>query len=134
MRSVPFLYSLSLMGVLALVVLLSGCASTGEFTAGAAVPLAFAADTVLFPPQYLGKCSQALMQRGYNVDHYINEYNGTYEYVHQPSMIDLVYYVPGYALGPFLPFSKMNYYGMTKTCVNTALGPPRRQPYIYASR
>jgi len=125
-----------LCGILLLAIIgLSSCSSAGSLTAGAAVPVAFAGDTALLPLQYLGNCSDTLIRRGYEVGTYMNRYgDNTVEFVHRPNPMDLCYYVPGYALGPFLPFSKFEYYSLTDACVEAATGNmrERQRAYIYA--
>jgi hypothetical protein len=117
------------------IVVLSGCSTGRSVTAGAAVPAAFAGDTVLLPLQYLGNCSDTLIRCGYEVGNYMNQYgDGTLEFVHRPNSMDLFYYVPGYGLGPFLPFSKFEYYSLTDACMEAATGNmrERQRAYIYA--
>lgn len=120
------------------ITILPGCSTAGNITAGAAVPVAFAGDTAILPLQYLGNCSDTLIRRGYEVGNYMNQYkDGTLEFVHQPNPMDLWYYIPGYTLGPFLPFSKFEYYSMTGACMEAAAGnrrQRRRRIYIYAVR
>ena len=117
---------------------ITGCSTAGTITAGAAVPVAFAGDTAILPLQYLGNCSDTLIRRGYEVGNYMNRYkDGTLEFIHRPNPMDLWYYIPGYALGPFLPFSKFEYYSMTGACMEAATGNRRlrrRSIYVYAAK
>ncbi len=114
---------------------LSGCSTSQKSIAGATVglPFAFIGDTALLPFQYLGNVSDYLIGRGYEVGHYTRQGWDYVEYVNQPNIAELIYYIPGYALCPFLPLAQFRYYALTSACMKELTGnkPYRRQRTMY---
>jgi len=96
---------------------LSTNAAFEKVVAGSALPLAFVGDSVFFPFQFLGRSSKYLIARGYGVENYSNEKWGYTQTIHKAKPIALIYYIPGFALYPFSPLAKFNYYGTTDACV-----------------
>ncbi|NLF40555.1 hypothetical protein GX586_14010 [bacterium] len=95
---------------------LAGCSTMATVGYGAALPLAAAGDTALIPFQFLGKTSKAFIAAGEGTSWRYGTYWGASYAMHRATPWELVYYVPGYALAPFLPFGGFDYYALTAAC------------------
>ena len=99
-------------------ILLFNSSSEGsKFTAGAAFPFAVIGDTVIVPFQMMGYMSKALIEQGKQAGEYTQYTSFTYEY-NEPTIVQLVFYIPGYLMGPFLPLANFRYYPMTQSCLD----------------
>ncbi len=109
----------------------AACSTSKQMGASVALPFAAAGDTAIVPFQAMGNASEALVQRGYEVDHYSRGSWGAVEYVQHDNPADLFYYIPGYSLYPFQAFSQYDYYGMTSKCMDTiSLRRPTRRDRV----
>ena len=97
--------------------LISSSAEGSKFTAGAAFPFAVIGDTVIVPFQMMGYMSKALIEQGKQAGEYTQYSSFNYEY-NEPSVVQLVFYIPGYLMGPFLPLADFRYYPMTQSCLD----------------
>ncbi len=109
----------------------AACSSSKQVGASVALPFAAVGDTTIAPFQAMGNASKALVQRGYEVDHFARGGWGAVEYVQHDNPADLFYYIPGYTLYPFQAFSQYDYYGMTSQCMDTiSLRRPSRRDRV----
>jgi len=108
-----FFISLCCAGVL----LINSSAEGSKLAAGAAFPFAVMGDTVIVPFQAMGYMSAALIAQGDGAEAYTQS-SFNYEY-NEPSVVQLVFYIPGYLMGPFLPLANFRYYPMTQSCLDT---------------
>jgi hypothetical protein len=99
------------------VLLINSSADASKFTAGASFPFAVIGDTVIVPFQMMGYMSKALIEQGKQAGEYTQYSSFTYEY-NEPSVVQLVFYIPGYLMGPFLPLANFRYYPMTQSCLD----------------
>ncbi len=113
-------------GGLALALCLAGCSTMQKAAAGAALPLAFAGDSMLAPFQMCGNFSKYMISSGDAIGNYSEERWGYQMDVHHDNPADLFYYIPGYALAPFIPLASFDYYTMTTSCMDTL---KERAPY-----
>ena len=97
--------------------LISSSAEGSKFTAGASFPFAVIGDTVIVPFQMMGYMSKALIEQGNQAGEYTQYSSFTYEY-NEPSVVQLVFYIPGYLMAPFLPLADFRYYPMTQSCLD----------------
>ena len=129
-----FFHALRTVGaVLALTFCLVGCSTMQKTGAAASLPLAFAGDSLLAPLQMCGNFSKYLIATGNGVDNYSTEHWGYQADIHHDNPADLFYYIPGYALAPFIPLTSFDYYTMTSSCMDTFKQPApyRRSRTIY---
>lgn len=96
---------------------INSSANASKFTAGAAFPFAVIGDTVIVPFQMMGYMSKALIEQGEQAGEYTQYSSFTYEY-NEPSVVQLVFYIPGYLMAPFLPLANFRYYPMTQSCLD----------------
>jgi len=109
----------------------AACSTSKQVGASVALPFAAVGDTAIAPFTAMGNASEALVQRGYEVDHFARGGWGAVEYVQHDNPADLFYYIPGYALFPFQAFSQYDYYGMTSKCLDTiSLRRPSRRDRV----
>jgi hypothetical protein len=121
-----FLVALALLGLAP-----AACSTSKQVGASVALPFAAVGDTAVAPFTAMGKASEALVQRGYEVDHFARGGWGAVEYVQHDNPADLFYYIPGYSLYPFQAFSQYDYYGMTTKCMDTvSLRRPSRRDRV----
>ncbi len=95
------------------------CSKTeaGKTGAAIALPFAFIGDTVIVPFQVMGYTSRALIDQGNTAGAYTKYSSFTYEY-NEPSIVQLVFYIPGYIMSPFIPLANFPYYPMTTSCID----------------
>jgi len=131
MRSLRRVWIVACAGLL--VACLGGCSTMQKVGAGAALPLAFAGDSMFAPLQMMGNASKYLIAGGDACDNYVEEHWGVVTEVHHDNPADLIYYIPGYSLSPFIPLCGFDYYSMTTMCMDTLKrrAPYRRQRNIY---
>ncbi len=98
------------------VLLINSSAEGSKIAAGAAFPFAVMGDTVLVPFQMMGYMSKALIGQGDTAGEYTQYSSFTYEY-NEPTIVQLVFYIPGYLMAPFLPLANFRYYPMTQSCL-----------------
>ncbi len=99
------------------ILLINSSAEGSKLAAGAAFPFAVMGDTVIVPFQVMGYMSAALIAQGDGAEAYTKS-SFNYEY-NEASIVQLVFYIPGYAMGPFLPLANFRYYPMTQSCLDT---------------
>lgn len=107
----------------ALVMLLAACSTARKTGAAIAMPFAFVGDTLIVPLQWLGYTSEALITAGDNSQYSYHTRWGYTEVRHHDTPLSLLYYIPGYTLYPFTPFTTWDYYSMTQACHDTLTGP-----------
>jgi len=105
---------------------LAGCTTAQKAGAAAAMPLAFAGDTAIVPFQLLGYTSKALIVAGDNSNYSYSSRWGYTAVTHHDTPLSLIYYIPGYAMAPFIPFAGWDFYAMTQSCHDTLTAP---RPY-----
>ncbi len=109
-----FVLSICCAGIL----LINSSAEGSKVAAGAAFPFAVMGDTVIVPFQVMGYMSAALIAKGDSSESYTQYSSFTAQY-NEATIIQLVFYIPGYAMGPFLPLANFKYYPMTQSCLDT---------------
>jgi hypothetical protein len=112
---------------------LCGCSTMKKVGYSSALPLAAAGDTAMIPFQFLGKTSKAFIAAGQGTSYQYGTYWGASYMMHRATPWELVYYAPGYALAPFIPFAGFDYYAMTSACWDeiTATSAYRRRRVRY---
>ncbi|MCK5852111.1 hypothetical protein KAH27_03690 [bacterium] len=98
--------------------LINSSADGSKIAAGAALPFAAIGDTAIVPFQMMGYMSKALIAQGDGAGAYTQYSSFTAQY-DEASVVQLVFYIPGYAMGPFLPFANFKYYSMTQSCLDS---------------
>ena len=91
-------------------------ANAGKTGAAIALPFAFMGDTVIAPFQVMGYTGRALIDQGNAAGSYTKYSSFTYEY-NEPSFVQLVFYIPGFIMAPFMPLANFPYYPMTTSCI-----------------
>ena len=100
------------------ILLLNSFAEASKAGAVIGLPFAIMGDTVLLPFQSMGYMSTALIDQGNTSESYTQYSSFNYEY-NEPSVVQLVFYIPGYILAPFSPLAQFKYYPLTSSCIET---------------
>ncbi|RLD09268.1 MAG: hypothetical protein DRI44_08880 [Chlamydiae bacterium] len=96
----------------------TGCSTLAKPGAGAAIPFAAIADTVVAPFQLTGNAGVALIHLGDRHAEQVFDANKNSVTLPLAQVTSLVYYIPGYILYPFDSITPDNYYSLTKNCLN----------------
>lgn len=115
----------------AVVLTQAGCASKGANAV--ALPFAVVGDTVVLPFQALGYASEGLIASGDASNYRYTSRWGYQAVTHRDTPLAYIFYIPGYALMPFVPFTHWDMYAMTRVCHEnlTAPRPYRRRRVRY---
>jgi len=116
-----FLAALLIIAVIAL----TGCSSLAKPSAGAAIPFAAIADTVVAPFQLIGDAGAGLIYLGDRHQEQVYEVNRDSVTLPLDQLTTLVFFIPGYLLYPFDSITPDKYYSLTKSCLNVINAKPR---------
>ena len=104
---------------------LTGCSTMNKPIAGASIPFAAIADTVVAPFQLMGDAGVTLIEIGDRHQVQVYEANKDSTTLPLSELTTLIFYIPGYLLYPVDSITPETYFPLTKNCLNVINAKPR---------